>query len=120
MATIPVDDLEFPRPETPTSRAARLARDKASAAERAKRWRDEARASAALDAAIVAGVGRAFGLGHFVRGGEAGKGEAAVSLRVIVDQTAKAFRNAGGDYDEGARMAGARLQALIANPPRRT
>lgn len=112
------DDLEFPRPETHVTRAERIAREKITAAERAKRWRDEARAAAALDACIVAGLGRAFGLRHTVPGGP--EEHAAVTLRTIINQSAVAYRNNGGDYAEGAAAIGARLQALISDPPRRT
>lgn len=111
------DDLAFPAPETSASRAARVARERVNAAERAKRWRDDQRDRAALDAAIVVGLGRAFGLRHTVPGGP--DGVAAVTLRTIIDESAKAFRNAGGSYDDGKVMVGARLQPLIQNPIRR-
>ena len=114
------DEWAFPQPQTPASRAARAAREKASAAERAKRWRDDQRDRAAIDAAIVTGIGRAFGLRKFIRGVEAGKQDAAITLRTIIDESAKAYRNAGGRYEDGAILVGARLQPLIDHPIRRT
>ncbi|MDO9427786.1 MAG: hypothetical protein Q7T93_13265 [Methylobacterium sp.] len=123
MSEIPavLDALEeFPRPETSASRAARIAREKASAAERARRWREDQRAAAAVDAAIIVGVARAF----LPEGVEYVEGEVpmvgdAVPLKKVILHSARAYRNAGGDFEDGKRLVAARLDGAVQDILRR-
>ncbi|KQP85328.1 hypothetical protein ASF60_21810 [Methylobacterium sp. Leaf113] len=117
----PLDALEeFPQPETHVSRAARVARERETAKERARRWREEQRSAAAVDAALIAGLARAFlpdGV-DYVEGPVPLRGD-AVPLKKVLDHAAKALRNGGGDYDEGKRLVGERLQVALTEILRR-
>lgn len=109
-----LDDLAFPKPETPASRAARIARDKVNAAERARRWREDQRAAAAVDAAIITGLARAFlseGV-DYVEGPVPMRGD-AVDLKKVLLHAARAYRNAGGDFEDGEPLVAARLQGAV-------
>lgn len=113
------DDLAFPAPETPASRAARVARDKASAAERARKWREEQRQAIAIDQAIVTGLARAFARGTVGQTeGEVPVTAAGVKMRTVVKEAARSFRDAGGDWEAGARLIAARLQGSLAEVAR--
>lgn len=113
------DDLAFPAPATPEKRAARAAREKVRAADRARRWREDQRQAGAVDAAIVAGLARAFARGTVGQvEGEIPVTSAGVSMKTIISQSVKAFRAAGGSFEDGKRLIGARLQGSLAEVAR--
>ncbi|WP_311274039.1 hypothetical protein [Methylobacterium sp. WCS2018Hpa-22] len=112
MTAIPLDALEaFPQPETHVSRAARAARERENAKERARRWREDQRAAAAVDEAVILGLAVAFlPEGVDTHDGEIPMRGDAVTLQKVLTHVARAYRNGGGDFEVGKRLAGERLQ----------
>jgi len=119
--------------------AARSARQRREAADRARDHRERQRAELAalrarvaeleakaaeleaeaelgrVDALLVAGLARAVTRDRAAQPpGEVPVTGAAVTVRAILDQAAKAGRNAGGDYDACAAAAGERLKEMVA------
>ncbi|QEE39835.1 MULTISPECIES: hypothetical protein [unclassified Methylobacterium] len=115
--SVPSDDLAFPTPQTHLSRSDRVARDKA--ADRARRWREEQRQAIAVDAAIVAGLAASFARGTVGQDkGEVPVTAAGVKMRTIIREAARAFRDAGGDWETGARLIAARLNGSVSEVAR--
>ncbi|CAO4165009.1 MULTISPECIES: hypothetical protein [Methylobacteriaceae] len=115
----------LPDADTPQARAAR---DRQAARDRAQRWREERRAevdglrarvaeleaAAAVDALLVAGLARAVARDRAAQPpGEIPVTGGAVMVRHVIDQAAKASRNAGGSYDDAKAAVGARLQTAV-------
>lgn len=111
--------------DTPQARAAR---ERQAARDRAQRWREERRAEvdglrarvaeleavAAVDALLVAGLARAVARDRAAMPpGEIPVTGGAVTVRHVLDQAAKAARNAGGSYDDAKAAVGARLKAAV-------
>lgn len=118
------------RMDAETSQA-RSARDRQAARDRARRWRETQKAeveslrarvadleavlgASAADALLVAGLARAVARDHAAQPtGEIPVAGGSVTVRLILDQAAKAARNAGGDYETAKLAVGARLMAAV-------
>ena len=97
--------------EHPTSAAAKRRRD---AAERARRWRAEQAAAAALDAAIIAGLARAVARDRAGQEGEIPVDGGRITLRSVINQSAKHMRNEGtADYNDALVAVAARLTKAV-------
>ena len=98
-------------PENATSAAARRRRD---AAERARKWRAEQSATAALNSAIVAGLARAVARDRAGQEGEVPVDGGRITLRAVINQAAKHMRNEGGvEYNEALLAVGVRLSQAV-------